>query len=143
MQDEKRDRMCKIAILCGSKALVIKRSKYVWYHPGRWDVPGGAAEPGESNQGAAARETFEETGFEPDSSELSLVNSQWKMRNGKPVDRFCFALHVDEEFEPKLSFEHSEYSWLEVDDILDDDGLNLPSFYKDCLKSCLVNVELF
>lgn len=141
MQDEKRDRMCKIAILCGSKALVIRRSKYVWYHPGRWDIPGGAAEPEESNQLAAARETFEETEFKVDESELSLINTQWKMRNGKPVDRLCFALHVDEEFEPKLSFEHDEYAWMEVDEICNNDALNLPNFYKDCLKSCLANIE--
>jgi hypothetical protein len=61
------------------------------------------------------------------------------MRDGKPAERYCFAYSVDQEFEPNLSFEHSEYAWLEIDKL---DEVNLPNFYKDCIRSCLTNIEL-
>ena len=137
MQDKKT--ICKVVIICGPKVLVLKRSRWVIYHPHRWDVPGGATDPGESLDNAAARECLEEAGYEVEPTKLRLVDSQSKMRDGKPAERFCFAYFVDEEFEPKLSFEHSEFAWLSLNEL---DTIDLPNFYKDCARSCLADVEL-
>lgn len=132
--------MCKIVITCGTKALVLKRSRWVIYHPGRWDIPGGAQDPGETKEEAAVREALEEAGLELSVEHLELVGQQSKMRNGKPAERFCYSYKVDEEFEPKLSFEHSKFRWIEIEDL---DEIDLPNFYKDCIrKGVLTNIEL-
>jgi 8-oxo-dGTP diphosphatase len=131
--------MCKVAIICGSRVLALKRSRWVIYHPGRWDVPGGALDPGETKEQAAVREALEEAGFEIEEKGLRLVDSQSKMRDGKPAERFCFAYFVDEEFEPNLSFEHSKYRWIGVEEF---DEIDLPNFYKDCVIKALADIEL-
>ncbi|MBD8020898.1 NUDIX hydrolase [Brevibacterium gallinarum] len=46
---------------CG-RVLLVKRG--LQPHRGRWSVPGGTVEPGETWQQAAAREVFEETGLQ-------------------------------------------------------------------------------
>lgn len=138
MEEDKKV-MCKVAIICRTKVLLLKRSWKVIYHPHRWDIPGGAKDPGESIEDAASRECLEEAGYKVDSSKLRLIDTQSKLRDGIPAERYCFAYFVKEEFEPNLSFEHSEYIWLEIDQL---DEVNLPNFYKDCIRSCLTNIEL-
>ncbi len=126
--------MCKIVIICGTKALVLKRSRWVIYHPGRWDVPGGAAEHGEGIEDAASREALEEIGFEVDPTKLKLLDQQSKLRDGKPALRHCFKYEVKEEFIPKLSFERSTYAWMEPEEL---DAIDLTNFYKNCISISL------
>jgi 8-oxo-dGTP pyrophosphatase MutT (NUDIX family) len=135
--EEDKKTICKVVILCGTRVLVLKRSRWVIYHPKRWDVPGGAVDSGESLEHAAARECLEEAGFVIDPTKLKLVDSQSKMRDGKPAERFCFSYFVDEEFEPKLSFEHSKYAWMDIREL---DNKDLPNFYKDCAKTAIEKV---
>lgn len=131
MEDDKKT-ICKVVILCGAKVLVLKRSRWVIYHPRRWDVPGGAKDPGETLEQAAVREVLEEAGVTIEEEGLRLVDTQSKMRDGRPAERFCYSYYVDEEFAPKLSFEHSKYAWLEISHL---DEIDLPNFYKDCIRS--------
>lgn len=131
--------ICKVVIICGPKVLVLKRSRWVIYHPGRWDVPGGALDTGESLDHAAARECLEEAGFEADSTKFKLVDKQSKMRDGKPAERFCFMYFIEEQFKPKLSFEHSKYAWLTDEEL---DEIDLPNFYKDCARRALADIKL-
>lgn len=138
MEEDKKV-ICKVAILSGTKVLLLKRSWKVIYHPHRWDIPGGAKDFGETLEEATARECLEEASIKVDAAKLKLVGSQSKMRDGKPAERFCFAYYAEQEFEPKLSFEHSEYKWLEISEL---DEVNLPNFYKDCVRACLTDVEL-
>lgn len=128
-----------MVIICGPKVLVLKRSRWVIYHPGRWDIPGGALDPGESLENAAARECLEEAGFKAEPAKLRLIDSQSKLRDGKPAERFCYAYFLDKEFEPKLSFEHSKYAWLKIDEL---DEIDLPNFYKECARKSLANIKL-
>jgi len=137
--EEDKKVMCKVAIICGTKVLVLKRSWKVIYHPHRWDIPGGAKDFGESLEDAASRECLEEAGYEVDPTKLKLIDTQSKVRDGKPAERYCFAFYAEQEFEPRLSFEHSEYRWLEIGEL---DEVNLPNFYKDCIRACLADVEL-
>lgn len=138
MEEDKKT-ICKVVIFCGLKALVLKRSRWVIYHPKRWDLPGGALDLGEKLEEAAARECLEEAGFIIDESKLKLIDNQSKMRGGKPAERFCFAYYVDEEFEPKLSFEHSRYAWVDMNEL---DEIDLPNFYKDCIRSVTDKVQV-
>lgn len=136
MQEEDKKTMCKVVIVCDTKALVLKRSRWVIYHPHRWDVPGGAADPGETKEQATVREALEEAGVVLQAKNLRLVNNQSKMRDGKPAERYCYSYVVDKKFEPKLSFEHSEYAWLGADEL---DEIDLPNFYKDCIRKSIAS----
>lgn len=50
-------------ILSEGKVLVLRRSPRTAHYPGRWDLPGGMVEPGESLERALRREIREETGL--------------------------------------------------------------------------------
>mgnify|MGYP006390723647 CR=1 FL=1 len=126
--------MCKVAIICGSKALALKRSRLVIYHPMRWDLAGGAADSGETIEEAASRESLEEAGVAIDTNKLNLINTQSKLIDGEPTHRFCFSYIVKEEFEPKLSFEHSGFEWVDIKEL---DKIDLPDFYKDCIRKVI------
>lgn len=78
-------------------------------HPGEWAFPAGAVEPGETVQQAAARETHEEIGYEPD--QLDQVHRQdW---NG--VDFTTYAHTAETEFRPRLNHEHDGYAWRHIE----------------------------
>lgn len=127
------DVLCKVVITCGNKALLVKRSKWVKYSRGRWDLPGGALDEGETKLEAAIRECKEEAGLEVLEKDLSLVAEQIGDRNGHKALRVCFKLKFLVEFEPKLSFEHSEFRWMSKKEIV---GTDLPEFYKEaCIKA--------
>jgi 8-oxo-dGTP diphosphatase len=130
------DVLCKVVITCGSKALLVKRSKWVHYSRGRWDLFGGAMDEGETKLKAAVRECKEEGGLEIEEDSLSLISQRVGERSGHRALRVCFKLSVAEEFEPKLSFEHSEFKWMSKEEILETD---LPDFYKDCCGQALQN----
>lgn len=127
--------LCKVAAVCGDRVLLVKRSKWVKYSRGRWDLPGGALGEGETKLEAAIRECQEEAGLEVLEKDLSLVAEQIGDRNGHKALRVCFKLKLAEEFEPKLSFEHSEFKWVSKEEILETD---LPEFYKEaCIKALI------
>jgi lipoyl(octanoyl) transferase len=93
---------------------------------GFWQILTGRIEPGESPLAAAAREVFEETGFEPRLEELQSLNYVHSF----PIDRSrgrggaapifahetAFALEV--EGEARLSDEHDELRWCTLDEAL-------------------------
>jgi ADP-ribose pyrophosphatase YjhB (NUDIX family) len=57
-------------VTCGSSVLLCRRALDPAY--GRWSIPGGFLEEGETLEQAAARETFEESGVAVDPGSLSL-----------------------------------------------------------------------
>ncbi len=131
---EVQDTLCKVVLTAGSKALLLKRSKWVLYHKGRWDIPGGILDSGEDYETAATRECIEEAGITIKPENLSLVDKEVGERRGKVALRVCFTARIDSEVAPKLSFEHSEYKWLSLDEIIKTD---LPDFYKEACKKIL------
>ena len=97
-------------ILAGNKTLTLLRAKGT-SQAGKWGLPAGMIDPGESPKQAIIRETEEETGFR--------LNGDLLKDCGKIVHRFSeddhvefwiFGFKVDEAFEPQLdAIEHTDY----------------------------------
>ncbi len=74
---------------------------------GTWGLPAGGIEAGETQEQAARREFWEETGF-PMSGQLRVAYSD--------DDFVCYATHGPA-FEPVLNAEHTAYCWAELEDL--------------------------
>jgi len=80
--------------------------------PGTWCTGGGGVEPDETIEQAVRRENQEELGFD---GEYELIHMDRQASPG-----FVFHNHmavIDDEFEPVLNDEHTEYRWCEPDQI--------------------------
>ncbi|RXE56888.1 hypothetical protein ABH15_01685 [Methanoculleus taiwanensis] len=98
------------------KVLLLKRSPDDEINPGKWDLPGGKPDPGETFDRALRREVYEETGMHvvltevAGAGELDLPD--------KRIAYLILACDVDTE-EVRLSPEHDEYAWLAHGEIRD------------------------
>ena len=90
------------------RLLVLKRSESSHWMPGKWGLPGGKVESGETTEGAVARETLEETGLFIGDLVHILDHSN------KMVDIFYAR---DYEGKVKLDFEHDDFEWVSREDI--------------------------
>lgn len=90
------------------KVLLLKKEN------GKWTFPGGHREPNEEPLQTAQRESFEELGVAPEGEmcgKIKIIKDEIQ----KTV--YSFFKRVEEEFVPKLSFEHKDYIWLKYKDI--------------------------
>ncbi len=116
-------------ILCrDNKVLVLKTAR-----SGRWELPGGRIDFGESVEQTLKREMKEELGFEK--VKLGNFNHIWSFvsernRNNHHFIILDFEIFTDEKG-IKLSKEHTEYKWIGADDL---DKLNMRERQKESLK---------
>ena len=107
------------------RILLIKQS----YGDGRWGLPGGSVEPGETVQEAIRRECREELGVEVEIGPFTglYYHREFNAQVG------IFRCHLTNDTDIRLSEEHSEYAWvspselgtaqqLRVHDALEHDG---------------------
>ncbi|HEY2811692.1 MAG TPA: NUDIX hydrolase [Rhabdochlamydiaceae bacterium] len=100
-----------------NKLLLLKRS-LTSSEPGRWGVPAGKLEKGETPQQGAIRELFEETGIALDSS--SKIQPLISLYACKPSGNFVyhmFKVQLDRTPSICLSAEHLEHLWASPADI--------------------------
>ena len=90
----------------GNRALFLKRSPTAGDHQGEWCCPGGSIEAGETPDQAARRETQEETMYP--AGDLTQID--------EGAGFVTFRQNLDEEFEPILNDEHSEFAWADLSD---------------------------
>lgn len=103
--------------------LVLIRSKTDRRRPGGLDFPGGKIDPGEDILAGAVREIKEEAGFTVDPNDLTVLfaNTSPPDDEGIVVTRIFCAVSVDTP-EITLSFEHSDYRWVSLQEVLDTFG---------------------
>lgn len=118
----------------GDKVLLIKRGKEP--NKGKWSLPGGAQDTGETVMEAASREVLEETGlYIKDTQIIDVVDSITKDDNGKVLYHYTLieigALWHDGE--PKANSDAEEVMWAGVETL---DNFDLPPITRDIvLKS--------
>jgi bis(5'-nucleosidyl)-tetraphosphatase len=91
------------------------------YPAGHWDFPKGAVEKGETEEQAAKREIFEETGLKVNGFIPNFrreIEYHYRRQNGLSHKRVIFFLANSDISTVKISFEHSGYEWLTLDQAL-------------------------
>ncbi len=98
-------------------ALFLKRSPDS-RRPGEWNFPGGHVEEGENAEGAARRETHEETGYRDDKPLREVARTPIDDEGEEGVgleDYVTFQAKIDRPFAPELDQESSAYAWAPID----------------------------
>ncbi len=94
----------------GEKVLLLKRAGDSADQGGKWGIPGGKTESGESAIETAKRESQEECGIAPQGVRFA----QWDEKDGQHVFS-VFAYKVDQIFNNvKLSDEHDDWQWVSL-----------------------------
>ncbi len=91
------------------QCLLLRRSKNSRGNPGKWDLPGGKIDTGESLEQALLREVLEETGLS-----ISLRHVLGTAESESPVARVAYLIVEGrlETGELCLSSEHDGYMWV-------------------------------
>lgn len=87
-----------------NQVLLLKRSETDMWQPGKWCLPGGKIEAGETIIEGAIRETLEETG-------LSIVEYNLDYVGSIKKNRVHFFYTTEFTGKISLSFEHDDYKW--------------------------------
>ena len=112
-----------IALVCTETCRVLFLEKAVGKNEGTWGFPGGTMDKGETFKETMYRELEEETGITK--GEVQDVRYLTDVRSSEKIFKVYIG-EVDREMTPKLSKEHSDYSWIGLDkfDILTDKNIN-------------------
>lgn len=124
---------CKRAagiVFTDGKAILLLKRTGDCDHTGTWAPPGGKNKEGETDIGAATRESMEEAGLDsvPGYRFNSLIS-----KNGKQKFTTYF-YHVNKPFDVNVSHEHSESKWVNISEL---PSMNLHPKFKDSLPECL------
>ena len=92
--------------------LILRRANYIKRFGGKWCLPGGHVENGESTIEAAIRELKEETSIEI--GQQMMQSFKFKYRNGDESE--IFVCNLTEKPEVKISREHAQYKWVTYDE---------------------------
>lgn len=102
-----RDRT-RVVLTHDDKVLVMKQ----WISPGKWNLPGGGTHKGESMEGGAAREVYEETRLRLDPRQLQHIGRGTYRKYGHRFDYQVFVTRVGSDKVRAQTIEISELEWL-------------------------------
>lgn len=102
------------------------------------DLPGGIVDVGESELSAAIREVQEECGIDLDPAKIQLVYTQtaYYEKENKTVSKLLYVAYVEDAPEVTLSWEHSDYKWIPVDEL---SQVALRPFFKEAIAYSLLH----
>ncbi len=101
----------------GGRVLLLRRSQRVHDHRGKWNLPGGGIDPGETARDAAAREAFEEAGYDH-----RRHRAQVRWLHDTPLYTTVVATLVGRSPAVKMNWESDQWRWVTREQAL---GLNL------------------
>ncbi len=93
------------------RMLVVKRSNTDPLYSGKWDLPGGRVEAGETVETALGRETMEEVGLHLVDPRLFFATSD--VRSGISKTWIFFVATLQKDADVALGDEHDEYKWIQ------------------------------
>ena len=101
------------------------------------DLPGGVVDPGETELVAVVRELNEETGIKisPEFFTLAYAKTEFFADENKSVSKFLYLLFLNEEPKVTLSWEHSDYDWIKLNNLTS--SVKFSHFYVEAIKYCL------
>jgi 8-oxo-dGTP diphosphatase len=108
------------ALVRGGRLLAARRSAPPDL-AGRWELPGGKVEPGETPERALVRELCEELGV--DTMALERVPGEWPLKPGYVLVVWAARL-LPGSAEPEPLQDHDELRWLAPEEIWDVDWLD-------------------
>ncbi len=108
------------AVLSDGRLLAARRSAPAEL-AGRWELPGGKVESGETPEGALVRELREELGVE--SEVLARVPGEWPLRSPYVLQVWTVRL-LSGSPAPKPLQDHDELRWLTADELWDVEWLD-------------------
>ncbi|MGW1746371.1 (deoxy)nucleoside triphosphate pyrophosphohydrolase [Streptomyces sp. NPDC002092] len=103
------------ALFDGDRLLAARRSAPPEL-AGRWELPGGKVEPGETPEAALVRELHEELGVDADP--VARVPGEWPLKPPYVLQVWTARLHPDSAA-PKPLQDHDELRWLTPDELWD------------------------
>lgn len=105
------------ALLINDKdeVLLLRRSLTDDRRPGEMDFPGGGIDDGEDITAGVKREILEEAGVDIPLQDLHVLYAGTQIVGGDSVTRLLYWTRV---YDPEIhvSFEHSEFTWVPIDD---------------------------
>ena len=95
------------------RVLLLKRATDDPINPGKWDLPGGTLDPGETFDRALRREAREETGMR-----VTLRHVAGAGELDLPTKRIAYLVMAcdADRTEVRLSPEHEDYTWVEPEE---------------------------
>jgi 8-oxo-dGTP pyrophosphatase MutT (NUDIX family) len=134
--EKERSSAAKGLLLYKDKYLLLLRNPKDDIHPFEWDLPGGGANPGETERENLIREVKEESGIDISSCDIILAK-EWMVGGEANAMRGVDSLCILKEEPAKiiLSEEHVRSRWFTKDEILN--GENIPEWIKETLTKSL------
>ena len=102
-----------VVIRYEGKILLLKRASSKKHFPSKWENIGGKIDEKEMPESAAVRETFEETGMK---GRIIRKGSEFEVENLGAIFHVHPFLFEPQNNEVKLSEEHTEYTWINLED---------------------------
>lgn len=94
------------------RVLILKRSINDRSFPGKWSLPGGKVDAGETVEQAVIREVKEEAGLDVEIIRAIGVNESLLSTRNRKYVIYSFAVQIKNKSDVQLSHEHEDYRWV-------------------------------